>query len=132
MAPVGAVEITRWLVGEHDGRIVRERAGQRDALLFAARELRRIVVRAAGQAHLVEQRPRPPSRIGRARNFHRYRDVFVRGQRRNQVEELKHESDFLSPQLRQRVFAQARDVDAVDQHVPARRRVEPRDEPEQG
>ena len=59
----GAVEIAGRLVGEQDRRIVRERARDRDALLLAARELRRIVMAAIGRA----RRPRAaPARAPRA------------------------------------------------------------------
>ena len=54
---VGGVEIAGRLVRQHDRRIVGERARQRDPLLLAARQLRRIVMGAAGQADLFEQRP---------------------------------------------------------------------------
>ena len=63
VTPVGRVEIPGWLVGQHDRRIVGQRARQRDALLLAAGQLRRIVMRAVGQAHLFEQRPRAGARI---------------------------------------------------------------------
>ena len=59
--PGGAVEIAGRLVGEQDRRIVGERPRDRDALLLAARELRRVVMAAIGQTDFVEQllRARP-------------------------------------------------------------------------
>jgi hypothetical protein len=48
------------------------------------------------QADLFEQRVAPFPAVGDAGNFHRHADVFVRGERRNQMEELKHEADFLA------------------------------------
>ena len=51
MRPVRRVEVAGRLVGQHDRRVVGERARDGDALLLAARELRRIVVRAIGQPH---------------------------------------------------------------------------------
>ena len=53
--PLARVEVAGRLVGQHDRRVVGERARERDALLLAARQLRRIVMRAAGQADLFEQ-----------------------------------------------------------------------------
>ena len=47
--PVGAVEVSGGLVSEQQRRIVGERAGDGDALLLAARELRRIVMAALGR-----------------------------------------------------------------------------------
>ena len=56
---VGGVEIAGRLVGQHDRRIVGQRARERDALLLAAGQLRRIVMRAPGQPHFLEQRVGP-------------------------------------------------------------------------
>ena len=128
---VGAVEIPGRLVGEHQRRIVGQRARDRHALLLAARELRRIVMAAIVQPHLVEQRLGAGGGIGAARDLHRHLDVLERGQRRHQVEELEDEADLLAAQARQRVFVERGDVDAVDQDLARRRRVEPGDEPEQ-
>src|SRR5690606_22265636 len=50
------VEVARRLVGEQDSRLVDERAGERDALLLAARKLRRIVVEPVGEPDAGEQR----------------------------------------------------------------------------
>ena len=47
------------------------------------------------------------------------------------MKELEHEADLLAAQLRQRVFVEPRDVDAVDHDRARRRRVEPGDQPEQ-
>ena len=67
VAPVGGVEIPGWLVGEDQRRIVGQRARNGDALLLAARQLRRIVMPAIVQADLVEQRLRARARIAPAR-----------------------------------------------------------------
>ena len=64
--PLRRVEIPGRLVGQHDRRIVGERARQRDALLLAAGQLRRIVMRPAGQPDFLEQRPRAGRGIARA------------------------------------------------------------------
>ena len=50
----GLVEIAGRLVGDQDRRVGRQRARQRDALLLAARQLRRIMVAPLGQADGVE------------------------------------------------------------------------------
>ena len=70
VAGVG-VEIAGRFVGEQDLRLVRERACERDALLFAAGELGRIVVRAFCEADTLEEtrardRALPRSRDSRA------------------------------------------------------------------
>ena len=129
--PFGAVEIAGRLVGQDDRRIVGQRARQRHALLFAARQLRRIVMRAPGQADFLEQRAArvrgsatPAISIGTATFSYAVSDG-------NQVEELKDEADLLAAQPRQRVLAEPRDVDAVDQHRSGGRRIEAGDEAEQ-
>jgi len=105
--------------------------GQGDALLLAARQLRGIVVRPAGQADLFEQPVRAGARIRRAGDLHRDGDILVRGQRRNQVKELEHEPDLLAAQPGQRILVELRDVDLVYQHGAGRGRVEAGDEAEQ-
>ena len=111
----GAVEIAGRLVGEQDRRIVRQRARDRDALLLAARELRRIVMAALGRARPPRAAPsRAPRGLRHAGDLHRHQDVLERGQRRQQVEELEDEADARAAQPRQRVLVERGDVDAVD------------------
>src|SRR5690606_41659207 len=82
------VEVARRLVGEEDGRAADERAGDGDALLLAAGELRRVVVEAVAEADAVEERPArlgdlPPALPA---EFERDRHVLQRRQRRDQAE----------------------------------------------
>ena len=49
------VEVAGRLVGQEDGRVGDERAGDGDALLLAAGELRGVVAFAAGQADVVQR-----------------------------------------------------------------------------
>ena len=73
----GAVEVAGRLVGEQDRRVVRQRPGNRDALLFAARELRRIVVAAVREARLRRAAPWPARAASRAaRDLHRHEHVL--------------------------------------------------------
>ena len=69
--------------------------------------------------------------VGGAGDLHRHGDVLVRGQRRDEVKELKHEPDLLAAKPRERVFVEASDIDVIDQHGAGRGRVEPRDQAEQ-
>ena len=62
MPAVGAVEIAGRLVGQDDRRIVGQRAGDGDALLLAARELRRIVMAAVRAGRPRRAAPRPARR----------------------------------------------------------------------
>jgi hypothetical protein len=125
------IEVAGRLVGQQDRGIVGERPGDCDPLLLAARQLRRVVMRAIRQPHFGEQRARAGRRIGAVGNLDRHQHVLERGQRRQQVKGLEDEPDARSPQPRQVVLAQRGDVDAVDQDAPARGRVEPGDQPEQ-
>ena len=72
-----------------------DRARDRDALLLAARELRR----ESGRSALAE--PDERERLGRGtigslRDLGDERDVLARGQARDQVVELEHEADVLA------------------------------------
>ena len=58
VAPVGGVEVAGRLVGQNQRRIVGQRAGQRDALLLATGQLRRIVMGAAGETRPLRAAPR--------------------------------------------------------------------------
>ena len=53
----------RRLVEQQHLRLQRERAGDRDALLLAARQLARVVVGLVGEADALEQRQRELSRV---------------------------------------------------------------------
>ena len=75
VAPGGRIEVSRRLVGQHDRRIVGERARNRNALLLS-RQLRRIVVRAIGQPDLLHELPRACGRIAPTRNLHRDQHVL--------------------------------------------------------
>ena len=65
------VEVRGGLVGQHERRVVRERARDRDPLLLAARQVAGAVVHAVGEADLLEQldgaRPRLAPRHLRGR-----------------------------------------------------------------
>src|SRR5262249_16657163 len=80
----------------------------------------------------LEEGPGVGGRFRDATDFHRHRDVLVRSQRRNQVEELEDEADLLAAQSRQAVLVEPRDVHVVDEHRAGRGGREPGDQPEQG
>ena len=131
MPAVCRIEIPGGLVGQHDGWIVRQRPRERDALLLAARELRGVVVRSSAETDFRDQPAGAAPHVIDAGNLHRHRHVFKRGQRGNEMKELKDEPDFLAPEPRERVFVELGDVDAVDRHVARRWGVEAGNEPEQ-
>jgi hypothetical protein len=127
---VPRIEISCRLVGEQQLGIVRERARDCHPLLFAARELRRIVMRAGAQADFLDERLRPRLCRGAPHDFHWHEDVLVGRERWNEVERLEDEADFRAAQVCEVVLLHARGVLAVDEDVP-RRRIEPGDEREQ-
>ena len=61
VAPGGGVEVARRLVGEDERRVRDQRAGDRDTLLLAARQLARLVVQPVAQPQPLERRTRPPA-----------------------------------------------------------------------
>src|ERR1044071_3880553 len=90
-----AVQIARRLVGHEDGRVGRDRAGDRDALLLTARELARVVVHAVAQPDQRERRldVLAPLGFGERREQERQLDVLERREHRYEVVELEHEAD---------------------------------------
>ena len=110
------VEVRGRLVGEQHRRVVRERAGDRDALLLTAGEVGRAVVQAVFEIDLLQQRDRSFARLAPpdAGGAQRHHDVLERGQRRNQVERLEHDADGLAPVLGQRPAPQLGDFDPGD------------------
>ena len=75
--PLARVQVAGRLVGEHDRRVVGQRARERDPLLLAAGQLRRIVMGAAGQPDFLQQLLGARPRVGDAGDLHRHRDVLV-------------------------------------------------------
>ena len=105
------VEVAGRLVGEDHARLDDERARDRDALLLAARELRRQVRRALDEPDLGEQPeralaraplPETPSGASATSTF------WTRGQRRDQVVVLEDEAEGAQAQLGEIVVAERR------------------------
>ena len=106
-----AVEVAGRLVGEDERRLGDERAGDRDALLLAARQLGRLVVEPVAEAEPLER--------GRARRGalapadalveQRRRDVVERRRPRQQVVRLEDEADRPAAEPRQAVVVEVRD-----------------------
>src|SRR5205823_8433182 len=91
------VEIAGRLVGEEDGGVRHQGAGDGYALLLAARELRRIVVLAAGQADLRDRVSRGlvplPARPSEFAVEQRELDVLERRGAGEEIEALENEAD---------------------------------------
>src|SRR5438105_9049738 len=120
------VEIPGRLVGEDHPRFVPERARDRDALLLAAGEMRGKVRLARRETDLVEKaaRPVPKRRAPKAARCERRLDVLERGQRRDQVELLEHESERVQAQLRKPAVAERLQREAVEEELAAVRAIE--------
>src|SRR3954471_13274201 len=109
------VEVPGGLVGDHDLRVVDERARDGRALLLAAGELVRVLLRLPRQADQRKRagdgRPDPAPR--RARDLEREPDVLADGLARQQLEVLEDDAD-LPPHHRHLAPRQAGDVVAVE------------------
>ena len=110
------VEVAGRLVREDDGRLRDQRAGDRDALLLAARELGRTVAAAILEADRLDQLVAPGLVRVLARDRQRQRDVLLGAQHRQQVEELEDEADVLAAELRQVGVVERGDLVAGDRH----------------
>src|SRR4051812_32613716 len=111
-----AVEVAGRLVGEHDLGPAHQRPGHGDPLLLTPRELvgpvREAVAQADGVDHLVV-----PRRVGLAtRDGLRQADVLLRGQGRHQVVGLEDEADPVTPQPRERLVTEPRELLVADVH----------------
>ena len=88
------------LVGEDDARPVGERAGDRDALGFAAGELRRHRVLAVSDLEIVEQfdGARARRRGAKSGKMEHHGDIVGGVEERQQIGVLKDEADLVEPQ----------------------------------
>ncbi len=108
------VEVAGGLVGEHELGLEQERAGDRDALLLAARELRGQVVAPRPEPDALEQLDRAGPRrvVAAAGDQGRQDDVLLGAQRRQQVEELEDEADRLAAKQGELALAEALEAPA--------------------
>src|SRR5438128_1526352 len=90
---VRAVEISRWLVGEKNVRVHRQRAGDRRALLLSARKLTRTMRHPRAQPDPREQLrgTTPRHRLRTPRDSKRHHHVLERGKLAQQVMKLEDE-----------------------------------------
>src|SRR5258705_3191477 len=111
------IEIARRLVGHEDRGFADERAGDRDALALAPRQLIGTVADAGRQPEPLEQRERTgatlPTRYS-ATVLERQRDILLDREPRHQVERLKDEADFAIADLGQPLARQCADVLTVE------------------
>jgi len=82
------------------------------------------VLATRGKSGLVHQLLQPVAIGARPGDRQRQQHVFLRGQHRQQVEELKDEADVLTSQEREPRVVERRDLGPRDRNAAARRRVE--------
>jgi hypothetical protein len=126
-----AIEVARRLVGHQELGIARECARDRDPLLLAARQLPRIMRGALAEADAIEPDARTRLGVGRTGELERQHDVLQRGQRRQELERLEHESEETLSQRCACVLVESRQRLAVDVHLAGGRTIETRQEAEQ-
>src|ERR1019366_9467002 len=110
---VRLVEVSRGLVGDEDRRIWRERAGERHALLLAARQLRRVMREPMVQPDRVETGSGALEWRARTGEFKRYRDIFESGHRWDKMKRLENDPDPGATEARQRILAKAIKAGAI-------------------
>lgn len=124
---VGAVEIAGGLVGHQDGRLHHKSASQGHTLLFAARELYRVVIQAFLQADADQKFARAGNAAGfLAGEFGGQQHIFFRRQGWDELVGLKDESQLHAAHLGHLVFGEVGDVDAVEDDAASSGRVQPR------
>ena len=116
---VFGVEIAGRLVGENDGGLCNQRAGDRNALLFAAGKLGRAMVEAAGD---VEQLGKAGKELrvhglGALGDLVGDFNVGASGERGKEVELLEDESDAGAAHFGPLGIGEGREVDAADENA---------------
>jgi acyl-CoA thioesterase I len=128
----GAVQISGGFIRQQDRRLQCKRPRQCHTLLLAAGKLHGIMIESPLQSHAFQQFARafPAARFG-PREFHGKENILFGRKRRNQMVGLEYEADLASAQERHFVFAQMRDLFAIQNYLPRGGRVKPRQESEQ-
>src|SRR5690606_39092085 len=119
------------LVGEDDPGPGGEDAGQRNALLFAAGKLARIVIEPALQPHPAQLGGGAVERVRVALQLRRDGDVLQRGHGGNEVERLEHDAYVVPAESGQGVLVHVIDRLAADVDRTAAGSLEPGDDHEQ-
>src|SRR5579862_1721727 len=114
-----AVEVARRFVAEKYGRIGDDGARNTDALLLAAGKFSGLVTRAILETHQRKRGAGALPAFGGAqfRQDERERDVLFRGEHRQKMVQLKDKADMARAPTRQRAFAHAMKILAIDQHL---------------
>ena len=120
------VQIARRFVRQNDGRLVHEGAGDGDALLLAAGNLRRQMRETMPKSNDIKDFRRRFTRLGWcfARENPRQRHVFQRRHRHDQIERLEDVSHLVAADPRQLLLVQIGQRISVNLHMAFRRAVE--------
>jgi len=119
-----AIEIAGRFVREEDLGAIDEGARDRHTLLFATRELRRVVMQPFTQPYALEQLNRLLERMIESAEFHGHHHVFNRGDRWDELEVLKDEPAHAATQLGAAIFVQGREVRACKRNAAGSRDIE--------
>ena len=111
--------------------MIRERAGDGDALLLAARQLRRKVVHAIAEPDASEQLDGARCGAALAAQLERNLYVFEGSERRNQLKALENEPNFFTTKTCPLVLGEKPKVDAVEDHRASRWGIESGQQAEQ-
>ena len=120
------IQVPRGLVGQDHQRLVHERPCDRDSLLLAPGKFAGLVAQAVAEPHLTEQLGRSLLR-GRGTaslNQRRHHDILQRGQVKEEMMELEHESYPPVPDVGGLLVAEGAEVAAVQTHSSRGRSVE--------
>jgi hypothetical protein len=128
------VEVAGGFVGEEDGGIDGEGAGDGDALAFAAGEFVGEVVGSFGEANEVEEFVGAVAGFAAvpATEVEGEGDVFFAGEGGEEVKELEDEADFVAADAGEVVIGEPGEADAVDGDMAGGGGVESADEVEEG
>ena len=129
----GGVEVAGRLVEQEHAGLHDERAGDGDALLLAARELRREMAGAIGEADLAEPGEHAAATLSRRHSgvHERQLDVAIGTRARQQVVGLEHEADALAANVRATRLVERRHLLAHELVGAGRRTVEAAEDGEQ-
>jgi FKBP-type peptidyl-prolyl cis-trans isomerase len=128
------VQISRGLIGEQYGRLVRERTGDRDPLLFAAGQAVDGAVESVAEADLGENGSAAPSGRGTADpvELEGEAHILLDVERGYEIEELVHEAEMSASKQRALRFRHRGHDPASDRHLTAVGVVDSADDIQQG
>jgi hypothetical protein len=112
------VEVAGRLVGQKQARLGRDGAGERNALLFAARQLRRVMREAMAEPDRVEFGRGQVEGVRASGQLERHGDILQRRHRRDQVKRLEHDPERVAAEQGERVLVHSRKVTACNLDAP--------------